>query len=312
MVSTVKMPLSKHTIAGMAAVSLLLCSAAEDAHADEAAQAPKSVAVGQDACELGASLAQKNASETLAILFLERCHRTIPSKEVRQTMHEVRTKIRKTTGKRAPVSLALTPETAQATLVAIHVSSEYVGHMLLNEDELWLREGRYELEVTAEGFEGGRFAIVVDSTDRILIPITLRPAPRTVDTDIDMTEERGAELGQVSSATDPRKKEFKTLLAKRYQRAPTPTPLPIDRDERRRRSSPWPFATAGLGIAAVGTGIVLQVRDKTAPAIAAYGLGAVFGGVATYLFLNAANKPSRALAFDVVQGGAIVGFSGEL
>tara|TARA_R110002096_G_scaffold408075_1_gene606934 strand:- start:30049 stop:30936 length:888 start_codon:yes stop_codon:yes gene_type:complete len=295
----------------MAAVSILICSPANKANADEAAPVTASIVVGQDACDLGVSLASNDASEALAILFLERCHRTIPSKEIRQSMHEVRTQIRKTMHKRAPVSLALTPEIAQATLVAIDASSEYQGHILVNEDELWLREGRYELEVTAEGFEGGRFAIVVDNTDRILIPITLRPAPRTVDTDIDMTEERGAELGQVSSATDPRKKEFKTLLAKRYQRAPTPTPLPVDRDDTRERG-PWPFIATGVGVASIGAGIALQVGDKTGPAIAAYGLGAVFGGVATYLFLNEANKPSRALAFDVVQGGAIVGLFGEL
>jgi hypothetical protein len=306
------MPFRKHTTAVTATLFLIVtASTALHAEAGDGRSSSENIVAGQEACDLGASLAAEPASDALAILFLERCHRKLPSREVREVMHEVRKRVRKSMVKRAPVSLALTPETARARLVTSKDSSDYSGHVLLNEDELWLSTGRYELEVLADGFEGGRFAIVVDSTDRILIPITLKAQAEAIDTNIDMSNERGAELGQVSSTADPREKKFKTLLADRYKRAPTPEPLPQLRSDQ-QPNSPWPYLAAGLGVASVGTGIALQLRDNTGPAIATYGAGAVLGGLATYLFLRASDESPQTLALGLIQGGAVVGISGSL
>lgn len=299
------------------ALAMLACGAAlAEAEPNTGAEPDTNISIAeqpitdQDACELGQDLASKQRSDTLALLYLERCHRKTPSRETRQVMHEVRERIRKSMSKAAPVSLALTPETAHATLIVTNVPSDYARLDLRTEDELWLHQGRYELEVMAEGFEGGRFAIEVDSTDRMLIPITLKPESGTNQTSIDMTAERGAELGQVASAADPRPKKFKTLLAKRYQRAPTPTPLPSVRDER--GAGPLPYLALSLGTVAIGTGVVFHARDSTGPALAGYGAGALLGGIATYLFLRPTEPPPQALSLGVVRGGAVLTLAGSL
>jgi hypothetical protein len=299
------------TLQRLALALCMLAIAASDADADESMLVHQQPITEQSACDQGTALAQGQQSDTRAILFLERCHRSLPSREIRATMHDVRKRVRTRMTKAAPVSLALTPESARATLVTSEPSTGYESLVLLTEDELWLPKGRYELDVVAEGFEGGRFAIEVESTDRILIPITLRAQSPAANTDIDMSDERGAELGQVASTADPRPKEFKTLLAKRYQRAPTPTPIPAP--PKRASKGPWPYGTGALAVSAIGTGIVLHVRDSTGPAIAAYSVGALLGGVATYLALREGPEAAtKKVSLDVVPGGAIFGISGSL
>jgi len=302
---------TRATLQRIALALCMLSTSVPEAIADESISVHEEPITEQTACDRGKALAQGQESDTRAILFLERCHRSLPSREIRAVMHDVRKRVRTRMTKAAPVSLALTPESARATLVSSAASSDYETLVLLTEDELWLPKGRYELDVVAEGFEGGRFAIEVESTDRILIPITLQAQSLATNTDIDMSDERGAELGQVASTTDPRPKEFKTLLAKRYQRAPTPTPIPASPE--RTRKSPWPYVTGALAVSAIGTGIVLHVRDNSGPAIAAYGLGALFGGLATYLALRETPETAtKKVSLDVVPGGAIFGISGSL
>lgn len=262
---------------------------------------PPVAVAGEAACAKGQALA--NAGHSMhAHLLLARCHRSTPTAANRKLLIEVRSALRRETASMAPVSLALTPSSARASLAGESLPEAYMGNVLLDEDELWLPVGHYELEVSAPGFEGGRYAIDVDSPDRVLVPVSLRELPESGPSEIDMSDEQGAELGQVATAVDPRPKEFETLLAKRYRRAPNPVPIPLAPEKPGR--GPWPYLAAGLGLAAVGSGIVLHTRDNAGLALASYAGGAVLLGVSTFLFLREPEEQTKSMSVGVTRDAA--------
>ncbi len=222
-----------------------------------------------------------------ALLYFERCHRVLPKAEVRLRLAKLRKTIatmHAESGARAPISLALKPANATAQLHS-GPASAYQEHVLLDQDELWLPPGHYELEVQSTGFEGARFAIDVESPDRMVVPITLQKTPEVSTTEIDMGDEPGSDLGQVASTADPRPRIcFKGILPERYKRAPTPQPIP--QSTQAPALGPWPYLVTATAVVAVGTGIGLQVSDHDNAALAGYGTGAVLSGLATYLFLR--------------------------
>lgn len=256
----------------------------------------KRVLVGKAACEDGHSLAEAGDEDATAILLLERCHRAIPSADTRRQMRAVRSRLQASEEALAPVAFSLTPEDAQARLVRLDGANLYKGQLLYSDDEIWLPLGRYEVVVAAEGFEGGRFALHVESDARMLVPIGLRPNDAKTTTEVDMANVRGAELGEVATSADPRPKNFETLLADRYTRAPTPTPVPMPATTSHH--GPWPYASAALAATSLGVGVTLHSRSATKAATAAYGTGAFFSGVAAYLFLrgNPGSQPAITIA----------------
>ncbi len=256
------------------AVGLMLLLSVTWSHAEETST-----------CTRAQSLDAKGET-AVALLYFERCHRAHPDAETRVRMAKLR-KIIATmhakSGSLAPISLALKPANATAQLL-LGPATTYQDHVLLDQDELWLPPGHYEIEVHSAGFETGRFAIEVDSADRMVVPITLQKIPDTTTTEIDMGDEPGSELGQVASTADPRPKEFESLLAERYQRAPTPKPIP--QSTQPRTHGPWPYLATAAAVTAIGTGVVLKLGDHDTAALAGFGTGMVFGGLATYLFLR--------------------------
>lgn len=251
---------------------------------------------GKAACEPGHALAIDTSDDATAVLLLERCHRAIPSADTRRLMRVVRTRLQESATTLAPIAFSLTPEDAHAQLLSLDGANSYEGQQLYSDDEIWLPIGRYEVVVAASGFEGGRFALLVESDARMLVPLGLRREDAKTTTEVDMTEVRGAELGEVATSADPRPKDFKTLLADRYTRAPTPRPLPMPAPKTQR--GPWPYASAGLAATALGVGAVLHFRSAHRAAIAAYGASALVGGLTAYLFLRAdsTSQPAIALA----------------
>jgi len=169
----------------------------------------------------------------------------------------------------------------------------------MDEDDVWLPSGHYEIDVQRPGYEGGRFRIDVDGTEHMLVPISLKQKTETADVNVDMVEDAGSEVGQVQVAADPRPKKFKTLLATRYQRGPTPEPIPIE--TRAPTRGPWPYLAAGSSIAAFAAGLVLHSGDHTGAAFASYGTGTALAGLSTYLFLRSHESKASTVAIRVEQ-----------
>lgn len=242
-----------------------------------------------------------------ALLYFERCHRVSPEAEVRLRMSKLRKTIatlHAKPGLLAPISLALKPANATAQLL-LGPATAYQDHVLLDQDELWLPPGHYEIEVQSAGFEGARFAIDVESSDRMVVPIGLQRIANTTTTEIDMGDEPGSELGQIASTADPRPKEFDSLLAERYQRAPTPKPIP--QSTQTPALGPWPYLVTATAVSAIGTGVVLKLGDHDSAALAGYGTGAVLGGLAMYLFLrDRTGDKQQGVSFAISSRRAII------
>ncbi|MCP4449101.1 MAG: hypothetical protein GY811_27775 [Myxococcales bacterium] len=262
---------------------------------------------GEAACAEGRALAQ-GGHHTLAYLYLQRCHRRTPTPEIRDLMQKSRRALRNKVESAAPISLVFTPSHATARLFGKSLPTSYKGVPLLNEDELWLAEGHYEIEVEAGGFEGGRFAIDVESNDRMLIPIRLRNIPKVGTTEVDMSADPGSELGQVARTADPRPRKFKSLLAKRYQRAPTPTPIPVV--PRKEGRGPRPYITTCLATVAIGTGVVMHARHEGKLALAGYGSGALLAGLAIFLFQSGPPREPSPIVLNAGQGEATLMWQG--
>ena len=297
------------------ALLVLVLSVAQSAWAQARTSSvdASSAVTGPAACEEGKVLAEQ-ARNARALLMLERCHRAKPDADVRTRMAGLRKLLeprrQSSTNALAPVSFALTPEHATARLSGNDLPEAYRDIVLLGDDELWLPQGHYEIEVVATGYEGGRFAIDVESSGRMLVPISLKQETAPSVTEIDMGEDAGPGLGQVASTPDPRPKKFKTLLAKRYAQAPRPEPLPAQ--PRRSTRGPWPYVAAATSAAAIATGLVLQTQEHRRPALAGYGAGLLAGGLATYLFLRTPGPGPQRLALDLGGRHALLVWQGEL
>ncbi len=244
-------------------------------------------------CQLGRALtpmAKSPAQKARALLYLERCRAHDEGNRADESLREQVLAMRKElqSAKLAQVSLALRPREATAKLDA-----HYVGDSLEAEDELWLPIGEYRLEVVAPGHEGGVYAVRVSSRDRMLVPISLPAATPIGERSVDLGEEPGDELGQVSTTTDPRPKKFKTLLAKRYQGA-DPAHAPSDEPTQSSAASmAWPALAGGGALAALGLGVGLQVKEHPSGAILSYGAGAGLAGLALYLLLHERPVPDE-------------------
>ncbi len=264
----------------------------------------------EDVCHRGHALVSSENEAPAAILLLERCHRQAPSAETRAAMRKVQKRLRAVTPARAVVALTLAPETARARLFA-NKKHGYESELLEGEDELWLEPGRYELLVEAPGYEGGRYLLVVDSPDRTLMSVRLPRAKDTSQTEVDLSGEAGADLGQVETTADPRPKEFDTLLADRYRRAPTPTPVPQQQEPP--GPGPWAYASAGAAIASLAGGIYGHARDELPVALVGYGGAVLFGGLSAYLWRSSRCSSPASLSF--VPGARptiVVSYSGRL
>ncbi len=234
---------------------------------------------GAHTCVLAEALLLENQSAR-AMLYLERCRKAGSTSGLRRKLTELKKRLR--AEKFAPVALALQPTHARAK-----VDHGYdPGDALLHDEDVWLPQGDYRIELSADGFEAAAFALVVDSPDRMLLPLSLEKAKETKTQEIDMVEEAGSEVGAVTTAADPRPKKFKGLLPKKYKIAPDPK-LVARRDSA---SSPWPWLATAGGTAAIGAGIAFHLGDNTLGAAIGYGSGAGLLATAAYLFLRGENK----------------------
>lgn len=231
---------------------------------------------GPDTCVLAQALLIDKQKQR-AMLYFERCHRFEPDTAVREQLTSLKKQFRKK--KLAPVSLALKPSNATAS-----VNSQYDAQdVLLHDEDLWLPKGKYQIDVSAKNYERASFAIVVDSQDRMLVPLSLDKKAIVSATEIDLGEDAGSELGSVSTAADPRPKKFDPILPNRYQRAPDPN---LVADDSQGSGGPLPWVATAGGVAAIGGGLAFHLNDKTTPAFIGYGVGAGLLGLASYLFLR--------------------------
>lgn len=247
---------------------------------------------GPETCVLAEALVHDKQSGR-AMLYLDRCHRFQADADVRHTIARLKKVLRKRS--LAPLSLSLSPASATARIDAVYDEED----VFLNDEDLWLPYGSYRMQISAEGYEDSTFAVVVDSADRMLVPLSLHKKAPVVATEIDLGEDAGAELGSVATTTDPRPKKFETLLADRYRRAPDPTLVAEPSNDG--ESSLWPLASSAGGAALVGAGVALHLRDNKTAALVGYGAGASLLGVATYLYFRsgdgeAADKSSATLS----------------
>jgi hypothetical protein len=196
------------------------------------------------------------------------------------------------------------PKTATA-----HIDGHYEEDTLLASDDLWLAPGTYEVSVQAPGHVAGSFSLRVESRDRMVVPIRLTKKEGPATTEIDMGEEGGAELGAVESTTDPRPKKFDTLLRRKYSKAPDPVLRPAEHDGGR---GPWPWITAATGLTALGTGVVLTVKEQSTASYLSYGTGAVLIGVSAYLFLRPPAEDDGIVRASLLPGGAMLSWQGAL
>ena len=231
---------------------------------------------GADTCTLAAALLQSK-EEQRALLYFERCFRFRSEGAIRKEITALKRRFQKS--KLAPVSLSLSPEGAQATIDSIYSTAD----ILISDEDLWLPKGRYRIDVRADGYESAAFAVTVDSSDRMLVPLALDKSVGVKPTELDLGEDAGAELGAVATAADPRPKKFKNILPDKYTRAPDPSVAPAS-DKQDSSALPWIAAGAGVGL--VGAGIGFQVNDRETLALVGYGLGGSMLGIATYLFLR--------------------------
>jgi hypothetical protein len=257
---------------------------------------------GSQTCLLAEALAQSH-EESRAILYWNRCHQFEADPEVRRKIATLKKSLQKKS--LAPVSLSLSPSSATARVDKGFDEED----ILLNDEDLWLPVGDYRIEVRAEGYEEAAFKIQVESSDRMLMPLSLEKKAVVTPTEIDLGEDENAELGSVATTADPRPKKFKTLLADRYRRAPDPELVEADEKED---SLLWPALSAAGGLALVGTGVALHLRDRDTAAYLSYGAGAGLLGVSTYLLLrdDDDDDPSGA-RISALPGGMTLGFGGR-
>ena len=254
----------------MLSVPLILLSLYPSlAHADPLPQE------GAATCQVAATLLA-DSQPRRALLYYERCYKFEARKKDKKKITGIRSRLGK--AKLAPVSLSLTPATATAS-----IADNYKSDRLQHDEDFWLGSGSYRITVTAEGYESAVFTLQVDSSgERMLVPLTLQTSKAPTTTEIDLgNNEDGAELGTVTQAADPRPKKFKSILAKRYRRAPDPKPLP-DSDPASGPSL-WLPLSASAGAIAIATGVALQLQDKPRAAWIGYGTGTALLGLAAYL-----------------------------
>lgn len=235
------------------------------------------------------------------LLYLERCQRHEPSSERKRRL----VALRKTLGEQgyAPIALALSPDTATAEM-----PKSFPEDTLRNDDELWLEQGNYNVLVHSPGYQSATFSIEVDAGVQMVVPLHLEKLKEPKNTTIDIGQEPGSSLGEVSHSADLRDKEFETLLADKYQRAPDPViAAPVKHDSP---SYLWPTVTAIASVGALATGLVLQKNDRLELALASYGVSAILGGGAIYLYFQRtpdARNNSQSEKIPVVDG-ALLGY----
>ncbi len=263
-----------------------------------AEQQPTAIEPELKSCEIG-QLLESTKQLARALLHQERCHRNASSSDLRRSIRLLRDTLR---GQGySPVSLVLFPEQASAIL-----PTAFPDDLLGNDDELWLSRGSYEIHVSAAGHETAIFSIDVGSEDRQVVPLTLTKAREATTTTIDIGQEPGSSLGEVSHSADMRDKEFDTLLADKYTRAPDPIiPGPESDDVRSRY---WPAIPALASIGALATGLLLQHNGHRNLAFASYGTSVLLAGGGLYLLLSpssdkkadsqAANIPAFGIAYS--------------
>ncbi len=250
----------------------LLLIALPDAMAD---QQPATTEPELKSCELG-QLLGSTKQLARALLHQERCHRNASTPELRRSIRLLRDTLR---GQGySPVSLVLFPEQASAIL-----SNAFPEDLLGNDDELWLARGSYEIHVSAAGHETAIFSIDVSSEDRQVLPLTLTKVAEATTTTIDIGQEPGSSLGEVSHSADIRDKEFSTLLADKYTRAPDPI-IPGPESEE-VRSTLWTAVPALASIGALATGLLLQHTGHRNLAFASYGTSVLLAGGGLYFLL---------------------------
>lgn len=260
---------------------------------------------GADTCTLAAALAQSKQEER-ALLYFERCFRFKSERAIRKEITVLKKRFQKS--KLAPLSLSLSPEGARATIDSVYDAAD----ILLSDEDLWLPKGRYRIDLRADGYESAAFAITVDSSDRMLVPLALEKSTGVKPKELDLGEDAGAELGAVATAADPRPKKFKNILPDKYTRAPDPSLDPAS-DEQESSALPWIAVGAGVGL--VGAGIALHVSDRETLALVGYGLGGSMLGIATYLFIrgsgsNEADTTGTRVSISPTDSGWSYGISG--
>ena len=240
-----------------------------------AEQQPATIEAELESCELGRSLATTKQLAR-ALLHQERCHRNASTSDLRRSIRSLRDTLREKGY--SPVSLVLFPEQASALL-----PNSFPDDILGNDDELWLARGNYKIHVSAEGHETAIFSIDVESEERQVVPLTLAKLAAATTTVIDIGQEPGSSLGEVSHSADMRDKEFDTLLADKYTRAPDPIiPGPESDDVR---TSYWPAISALASLGALATGLLLKNSGHRNLAFASYGTSALLAGGGLYLLL---------------------------
>jgi hypothetical protein len=231
---------------------------------------------GADTCTLAAALSQSK-QEQRALLYFERCFRFKSEGAIRKEITALKRRFQKS--RLAPISLSLSPEGAQATIDSIYSPAD----ILISDEDLWLPKGSYRIDVRADGYESAAFAVTVDSSDRMLVPLALEKSTGVKPKELDLGDGAGAELGAVATAADPRPKKFKNILPDKYTRAPDPS---VDPASDKQGSSALPWMAVGAGVGLVGAGIGFHVKDRQTLALVGYGLGGSMLGIATYLFLR--------------------------
>ncbi len=231
---------------------------------------------GPGTCILAEALSQTKQEER-ALLYFERCFRFSSDSAIRKEITALKQKFRSL--KLAPISLSLSPEDARATIDSVYSPED----VLISDEDLWLPKGDYRIDVSATGYESAAFKITIDSSDRMLVPLSLDKSKAVTIKELDLGEGAAAELGSVATTADPRPKKFKNILPNRYTRAPDPSLQPEAADKEGSSALPWITAAAGIGL--VGAGIGLQVSGSDTLALVGYGLGTSMVGIATYLFV---------------------------
>jgi hypothetical protein len=260
---------------------------------------------GADTCTLANALSQKKQN-TRALLYFERCFRATSDNVFRKQIIALKRTLQRQ--KLAPVSLSLSPENARASIDSVYSSDD----ILLSDEDLWLAKGSYRIELSAEGYESAAFAVTVESSDRMLVPLTLEKAREVNVKEVDLGEGAGNELGSVATTADPRPKKFKNILPDRYTRAPDPSLQADGSDKQESNALPWITLAGGVGL--IGAGVGLHVSDRNTLALVSYGLGGSLLGMATYLFLQdddeASGEPGKSVSISATPQGWCYGISG--
>lgn len=224
-----------------AALAAFLASAGP-ASAQQASPSPPDASLG-DACRAGLSH-ERSGALPRAFLELSRC--AAPGGDAAAALARVKRKL--AAGKYAPVAFSVTPPEA-----AIRITPFTDGGPLRDPHTLWLPFGKHTYVASAPGHAELRGEVVVDSTARVLLQVTLAPLvharrPRAVDFEAD-----GPAVDEPIVVADPKPKKLPSLIPKRFRGGLDPEDSSGLRSTRpagqhaARRSRSWPWIlTRGL------------------------------------------------------------------